>query len=57
MVDEKPPHNDANFVHNLNANPQFEEDFAEGIIVVLEFGAGQLELVIIKSISAIVEEL
>ena len=53
MANEQPPY----YVQNLNANPQFEEDFGGGIIVVLEFGAGQLKLMIINSIPAIVEEL
>ena len=59
-MNEQPPHNGgyiANLMHYLNANPQFEDDFGEGIIVVLEDDAGLLELVLIQSILATVEEL
>ena len=50
-VNEQPPY----YVENLNANPQLYP--VGGIIVVLEFGARQLGLVIINSVTAIVEEL
>ena len=59
-MNEQPPYNgghNANVMHYLNANPQFEADFGEGIIVVLEDDAGLLELVLIQSILATVEAL
>ena len=59
-MNEQPPHNggyNANLMHYLNANPQFEDDFGEGIIVGLENDAGLLELVLIQSILATVEAL
>ena len=56
-MNEQPPHNggyNANLMHHLNADLQFEDDFGEGIIVALENDAGLLELVFIQSILATV---